>query len=67
MGAGLRNPWRYSFDRASGDFYIADVGQNAYEEVNVVPGGTPGGLNFGWARMEGGTATPPGAPASGAG
>ena len=49
---GLRNPWRYSFDRASGDLYIADVGQNAYEEVNVVPAGTAPGLNFGWPRME---------------
>jgi glucose/arabinose dehydrogenase len=58
--AGLRNPWRYSFDRATGDFYIADVGQNAYEEVNVVPGGTPGGLNFGWPRMEGGHCYPSG-------
>ena len=49
---GLRNPWRYSFDRTSGDLYIADVGQNAYEEVNVVPAGAAPGLNFGWPRME---------------
>jgi glucose/arabinose dehydrogenase len=58
--AGLRNPWRYSFDRATGDFYIADVGQNAYEEVNAVPAGTPGGLNFGWPRMEGAHCYPSG-------
>lgn len=50
---GLRNPWRYSFDRATGDLWIADVGQNLYEEINVVPAGAPGGLNFGWPIMEG--------------
>jgi glucose/arabinose dehydrogenase len=50
---GLRNPWRFSFDRETGDLYIADVGQNAFEEVNVVPVGTAGGLNFGWSLMEG--------------
>jgi len=50
---GLRNPWRYSFDRANGDLWIADVGQNAYEEINRVPGGTAGGLNFGWPLTEG--------------
>ena len=50
---GLRNPWRYSFDRATGDLYIADVGQNIYEEVDFVAAGTRGGLNFGWPRMEG--------------
>lgn len=50
---GLRNPWRYAFDRATGDLWIADVGQNAYEEVDVVPAGSPGGLNFGWPIMEG--------------
>lgn len=50
---GLRNPWRYSFDRATGDLWIADVGQNLYEEVNFVPAGSPGGLNFGWPIMEG--------------
>lgn len=49
---GMRNPWRYSFDRANGDLWIADVGQNAFEEVNWVPGGSPGGLNFGWPIME---------------
>jgi glucose/arabinose dehydrogenase len=52
-GVGLRNPWRYSFDRATGDLWIADVGQNVYEEVHFVPAGSPGGLNFGWPIMEG--------------
>ncbi len=50
---GLRNPWRYSFDRATGDLWIADVGQNLYEEVHYVPAGAAGGLNFGWPIMEG--------------
>ena len=46
---GLRNPWRFSFDRVTGDLWAADVGQNLYEEVNVV---RPG-LNYGWNVMEG--------------
>jgi glucose/arabinose dehydrogenase len=50
---GMRNPWRYSFDAATGDLWIADVGQNAYEEVNLIPAGSAGGLNFGWPIMEG--------------
>jgi len=50
---GLRNPWRYSFDRQTGDLYIADVGQNMYEEVDVQPAGDPGGQNYGWPIMEG--------------
>jgi glucose/arabinose dehydrogenase len=50
---GLRNPWRFSFDRSTGDLWIADVGQNEYEEVNLVRAGTPGGLNFGWPITEG--------------
>ncbi len=50
---GLRNPWRIAFDRANGDFWIADVGQNLWEEVNHVPAGTPGGMNFGWDCREG--------------
>ena len=49
---GLRNPWRFSFDRATGDLYIADVGQNTWEEVNVEAAGT-GKLNYGWRPMEG--------------
>ncbi len=50
---GLRNPWRFSFDRATGDLYIGDVGQNSWEEVNVQPAGSAGGQNYGWRRMEG--------------
>lgn len=50
---GLRNPWRYSFDRATGDLFIADVGQNQYEEVNFLPAGSPAGANFGWDYREG--------------
>ena len=50
---GLRNPWRYSFDRLTGDLYIADVGQNVYEEINVQSAGAPGGQNYGWPIMEG--------------
>ena len=50
---GLRNPWRFSFDRANSNLYIADVGQNEWEEVDVQPGGSPGGENYGWAVMEG--------------
>jgi glucose/arabinose dehydrogenase len=52
---GLRNPWRFSFDRATGDLYIADVGQNQYEEVDVAPvsAGNGRGLNYGWNIMEG--------------
>jgi glucose/arabinose dehydrogenase len=51
---GLRNPWRFSFDRSTGDLYIADVGQNSFEEVDVAPaaGGSGKGLNFGWNIME---------------
>jgi glucose/arabinose dehydrogenase len=52
---GLRNPWRFSFDRATGDLYIADVGQERVEEVNVAPvtDGIGRGVNFGWSVMEG--------------
>lgn len=50
---GLRNPWRTSFDRLTGDFWVADVGQNQIEEINVIPAGTAGGLNLGWPIMEG--------------
>ncbi len=49
---GLRNPWRFSFDRETGDLYIADVGQNAFEEVNLQPAGSQGGENYGWSVME---------------
>ena len=50
---GLRNPWRWSFDRLTDDLYIADVGQNIWEEVNYVPADTGAGRNFGWRCMEG--------------
>ena len=50
---GMRNPWRFSFDRENGDLFIGDVGQDLYEEVDDQPAGTPGGRNYGWRRMEG--------------
>jgi glucose/arabinose dehydrogenase len=49
---GLRNPWRFSFDRGTGDLYIGDVGQNTYEEINVLPAGSPT-TDFGWPSREG--------------
>jgi glucose/arabinose dehydrogenase len=48
---GLRNPWRFSFDRATGDLYVGDVGQSRFEEIDVVPAGS-GERNFGWRVME---------------
>jgi glucose/arabinose dehydrogenase len=50
---GLRNPWRFSFDALSGDLWIGDVGQGSWEEIDFLPAGTPGGINFGWNRFEG--------------
>ena len=50
---GLRNPWRISFDRLTGDLFIADVGQNNREEVNFQLADSAGGVNYGWPRMEG--------------
>jgi len=50
---GLRNPWRFSFDRKTGDVFIADVGQNKFEEVNFQPAVSKGGENYGWNVMEG--------------
>jgi glucose/arabinose dehydrogenase len=50
---GLRNPWRFSFDRDTGDLYIADVGQQFIEEINVQPADSGGGENYGWNIMEG--------------
>jgi glucose/arabinose dehydrogenase len=50
---GLRNPWRFAFDSRTGDLFIADVGQNSYEEVNVQPAASRGGENYGWRVMEG--------------
>jgi glucose/arabinose dehydrogenase len=50
---GLRNPWRFSFDRVSGDLWIGDVGQNLWEEIDFQPVTSIGGENYGWRRMEG--------------
>ena len=50
---GLRNPWRWSFDRLTGDLWIADVGQGAREEINYTPAGSSGGINYGWRCYEG--------------
>lgn len=50
---GLRNPWRYAFDPFNGDLYLADVGQDAWEEVNYLPADAPPGANFGWDYYEG--------------
>lgn len=61
---GLRNPFRNSFDRVTGNLYIGDVGQGAIEEIDLIPAGQ-GGINFGWARLEG-TQTFGGIPPAGA-
>ena len=67
---GFRNPWRFSFDRETGDLWIGDVGQNDIEEIDLVPAGTSG-QNFGWSVLEGNecyripTATPPNITAPG--
>jgi len=50
---GLRNPWRFSFDRLTGDLWIADVGQNAIEEIDFQPAASAGGENYGWRCYEG--------------
>jgi hypothetical protein len=50
---GLRNPWRFSFDRANGDLVIGDVGQGTREEVDYAPAGTGAGVNYGWSCREG--------------
>jgi glucose/arabinose dehydrogenase len=50
---GLRNPWRFSFDRLTGDLFIADVGQDVWEEINRQPAGSGGGENWGWRCYEG--------------
>ncbi len=52
-GYGLRNPWRFSFDRATGDLYIADVGQDEWEEIDFTPRSSPGLENYGWDVYEG--------------
>jgi glucose/arabinose dehydrogenase len=54
---GLRNPWRCSFDRETGDLWIADVGQNAIEEINFQASNAAGGINYGWRCMEGNNCT----------
>ncbi len=51
---GVRNPWRFAFDRATGDLYVGDVGQMQREEVDVVAAPVPAGLNYGWDFYEGG-------------
>lgn len=53
FASGLRNPWRFSFDRVRGDLWIGDVGQGNVEEVDYVPKGKVRGVNFGWKRFEG--------------
>ncbi len=51
--SGLRNPWRFSFDRSNGDMYIGDVGQDCFEEIDYQPASSHGGKNYGWPLMEG--------------
>lgn len=62
---GLRNAWRFSFDRATGDLYIADVGQGAREEINYTPRRSPGLENYGWNRYEGSLRFAGGSPGPG--
>lgn len=62
---GVRNPWRFSFDRATGDLYIGDVGQNSWEEIDFQPKGAPGGANYGWPWWEGAHRYRAGAPRPG--
>ena len=50
---GMRNPWRWSFDRGTGDLWVGDVGQGEMEELTMVPAGTKGRLNFGWSKYKG--------------
>jgi glucose/arabinose dehydrogenase len=55
---GVRNPWRCSFDRETGDFWMGDVGQNHWEEINFMPRGKGAGANYGWRLREGSSETP---------
>jgi glucose/arabinose dehydrogenase len=57
---GLRNPWRFSFDRGTGDLYLGDVGQGAFEEIDFQLAGDLAGRNYGWNIMEGDSCYPPG-------
>ncbi len=52
--SGFRNPWRFSFDRQTGDLYVGDVGSTGYEEVDFQPANSPGGEDYGWKTMEAG-------------
>ena len=58
---GVRNPYRWSFDRSTGDIWIGDVGQGCWEEVDFEPAGSPGGVNWGWNKLEGNHCFQPGA------
>jgi glucose/arabinose dehydrogenase len=58
--SGLRNPFRFSFDRETGELYIGDVGQNTTEEIDYLPAGAPAGANFGWSCFEGSKQFKPG-------
>jgi glucose/arabinose dehydrogenase len=62
---GLRNPWRFSFDRETGDLAIGDVGQDRWEEINFMPRGRGRGANFGWRPFEGSARFVPGEAAPG--
>jgi glucose/arabinose dehydrogenase len=64
---GLRNPWRFSFDRRRGDLWIGDVGQGAIEEIDFRRAGTGAGVNFGWNAFEGRSRFPGGGPVRGRG
>jgi glucose/arabinose dehydrogenase len=64
---GLRNPWRFSFDRETGDLWIGDVGQNAWEEIDFQPAASAGGENYGWNLYEGAHTYPAGEAVSEAG
>lgn len=64
---GLRNPWRFSFDRNTDDLYIGDVGQGSREEIDFRPASSNGGENYGWNIMEGLSCYPPGSSCSSAG
>ena len=61
---GLRNPWRFGFDRGTGDLYVADVGQGSIEEIDVQPAASTGGENYGWDVFEGSQCHEPTPPAS---